>query len=95
MTTTGNARFGWTVGAMTALAAMIGGTALAADLPVYVYDEPIYDKSGAWYLRGDIGYVATTNHKVVVHASHFMMFGVNVPRNIRMSSTQSFYNLLE
>lgn len=51
-------------GAVAALATILAGPAFAADLPTYVYEEPVYDKAGAWYLRGDIGYVATRNYEV-------------------------------
>jgi opacity protein-like surface antigen len=52
------------LGAVTALATIIAGPAFAADLPTYVYEEPVYDKAGAWYLRGDIGYVATRDYEI-------------------------------
>lgn len=69
MKTTGNTRVGKTLGAIAALATMLAGPAFAADLPTYVYEEPVYDKAGAWYLRGDIGYVATRDYSVTYEGS--------------------------
>ncbi len=57
------------LGAVTALATILAGPAFAADLPTYVYEEPTYDKAGAWYLRGDIGYVATRDYEVSYNGS--------------------------
>ncbi|MEP0520093.1 MAG: outer membrane beta-barrel protein [Hyphomicrobiales bacterium] len=69
MRTTGNTRVGKTLGAIAALATMLAGPAVAADLPTYVYEEPVYDKAGAWYLRGDIGYVATRDYSATYNGS--------------------------
>lgn len=68
MITTGN-RVVRALGAVTALATILAGPAFAADLPTYVYEEPVYDKAGAWYLRGDIGYVATRDYEVTYDGS--------------------------
>ncbi|PCJ86596.1 MAG: hypothetical protein COA52_14960 [Hyphomicrobiales bacterium] len=64
MNIVGSSGSGKILGAVAIVAAMLASPAVAADLPIYTYDEPVYEKAGAWYLRGDIGYVATANYEV-------------------------------
>tara|TARA_R110000868_G_scaffold42434_2_gene143569 strand:+ start:1920 stop:2678 length:759 start_codon:yes stop_codon:yes gene_type:complete len=68
MITTGN-KVVKTFAAIAAVTTILAGPALAADPQEYFYEEPVYDKAGAWYLRGDIGYVVTNDYEVTYSGS--------------------------